>query len=181
MGSIKEPEKVLPIAGFLYRADYAVTAPLGLLTEKFGPVAMHTSPASFTHTAYYGKEMGDRLLRQWFAFDTLVDPAILSAMKHASNEIEEQFSNEQGRSFNIDPGIISLSNLVLASTKNYTHRIYLGQGIYAEVTLLYRHKQFQALGWTYPDYREAAALDFFNEARSYLKKKIDHELGRHHV
>lgn len=181
MGSIKEPAQVLPLAGFLYRADCAVTAPLRSLAEKIGPVAMHTSPAPFTHTAYYGKEMGDRLIRQWFAFDKLVDPATLSAMKHMSNEIEQQFSSEQGRSFNIDPGIISLSNLILASTKNYAHRIYLGQGIYAEVTLIYRDKLFQALGWTYPDYRETAALEFFNEVRSYLKKKLGAEHGRHHV
>lgn len=182
MGSINESVKVLPIAGFLYRADCAVTAPFDLLAEKIGPIAMHTPPTPFTHTAYYGKEMGDRLMRQWFAFDILVDPATLSAMKHISNEIEQQFSSEQGsRSFNIDPGLISLNNLILASTKNFAHRIYLGQGIYAEVTLIYRDKQFQALGWTYPDYRETAALKFFNEVRSYLKKKLDHELGRHHV
>jgi hypothetical protein len=181
MGNIKEPVKVLPIAGILYGADFAVEAPLNLLADRIGPIAMHTSPQTFTHTDYYGKEMGDRLMRQWYAFDILVDPATLPAMKHTSNEIEQQYSNEQGRSINIDPGIVSLSNLVLASTKNYSHRIYLGQGIYAEVTLLYRDKQFQALAWTYPDYRESPVLEFFGRVRAFLKEKLEHEYGRQHV
>jgi hypothetical protein len=182
MGNIKEPTSVIPIAGILYRPDFSVDAALNQLAEVIGPIVMHTSPQPFTHTVYYGKEMGEGLLRQWYAFDRLVDPARLASLKLKSNEIELQYSNEKGeRSINIDPGLITLNNLILASTKNYSHRIYLGQGIYAEVTLLYRDKLFHALEWTYPDYREAAALEFFNEVRSFLKKKLENEHGRHDV
>ncbi|UCC12539.1 MAG: DUF4416 family protein [candidate division WOR-3 bacterium] len=182
MGNIKEPTRVIPIVGTLYRPDCTVEAVLNKLTEAIGPLALHTTPQSFTHTAYYGKEMGEGLLRQWYAFDRLVDPAQLASLKIKSNEIELQYCTDKGgRSINIDPGLITLNNLILASTKNYSHRIYLGQGIYAEVTLLYRDKRFHALEWTYPDYREPASLEFFSEVRSFLKEKLVSEHGRHDV
>ena len=182
MGSIKEPVSVLPIAGILYRPDCPVEAPLNLLVEKIGPIATHTTAIPFTHTAYYSKEMGEQLIRQWYAFDSLIDPAQLASLKVKSNEVEDKYRNEKGgRSINIDPGLITLNNLILASTKNYSHRVYLGQGIYAEVTLLYQDKRFQTLEWTYPDYREPAALEFFNEVRSFLKEKLVSEQGRHDV
>lgn len=182
MGIISEPTRVLPITGILYGPGCVIEEPLSLLAEKIGPIALHTAAVPFTHTAYYTREMGDPILRQWYAFDTLIDPAALVAMKHMSNEIEREYSHEQGgRSVNIDPGIISLSNLILASTKNYAHRIYLGKGIYAELTLVYRDKHFQALEWTYPDYQEPAALAFFDEARSFLKTKLGHKHRRQHV
>ena len=173
MGNINEPTRVLPIAGILYRPDCTVVEPLALFAEKIGSIALHTPPTPFTHTRYYGKEMGEGLLRQWYAFNSLIDPALLPSLKHMSNEVEHKYCDEKGeRSINIDPGLITLNNLILASTKNYSHRIYVGQGIYAEVTLLYRDKRFQALEWTYPDYREPAALEFFNEVRSLLKEKL---------
>lgn len=182
MGNIKEPTKVIPVAGILYRPDCTVEAPFNQLTETIGPIAMHTTPQPFTHTAYYGEEMGEGLLRQWYAFVCLIDPAQLASLKLKSNEIELQYSTDKGgRSINIDPGIITLNNLILASTKNYSHRIYLGQGIYGEVTLLYRDKRFHALEWTYPDYREPTALKFFTEVRSFLKEKLVSEHGRHDV
>ncbi len=182
MGSIKEPARVIPIAGILYRPDCTVEAVLVQLTEAIGPIAMHTTPQPFTHTAYYGKEMGEGLLRQWHVFDRLIDPAQLASLKIKSNEIELQHRTEEGgRSINIDPGLITLNNLILASTKNYSHRIYLGQGIYAEVTLLYRNKRFHALEWTYPDYQEPTSLEFFNKVRSFLKQKLVSEQGRHDV
>ncbi len=182
MGNVKEPARVIAIAGILYRPDCIVEAALARVAEAIGPIAMHTTPQPFTHTSYYGTEMGEGLLRQWYAFDRLIDPAMLASLKLKSNEIELQYGTDKGgRSINIDPGLITLNNLILASTKNYSHRIYLGQGIYAEVTLLYRDKRFHALEWTYPDYREPAALNFFNDVRSLLKEKLVSEHGRHDV
>ena len=182
MGSISDPVSVLPITGILYRSDCTVEGPLDLLVEKIGPILSHTTAVPFTHTAYYGKEMGEQLMRQWYAFDVLMDPAMLISLKHMSNEIEQHYSDEQGnRCINIDPGIVTLNNLILASTKNYAHRIYLGQGIYAEVTLLYRNNSFHPLEWTYPDYREPDTLAFFTTARSCLKEKLGTQHGRHDV
>ena len=117
--------------------------------------------------------MGDNLNRQWVAFNDLILPDTLVELKHKTNETEKKYLNKNGgRMVNIDPGAISLSNLILASTKNYSHRIYLGKGIYAEVTLIYKQKHFMPLDWTYPDYREETALLFFTEAREVLKQKL---------
>jgi hypothetical protein len=103
----------------------------------------------------------------------LVAPDILVKLKHKTNEIEKQHLNEkEGREVNIDPGLLSLSSLILASTKNYSHRVYLDQGIYAEVTLLFKNQQFNPLEWTYPDYRDKTALDFFTQARDILRERL---------
>jgi hypothetical protein len=90
-----------------------------------------------------------------------------------TNAIEVKYRNEEGgRTVNIDPGLLSLSSLILASTKNYAHRIYLGQGIYAEITLIYKNHRFNALDWTYPDYQEDSALEFFQRARAILQEQL---------
>ena len=173
MASIKDPQRVIPIVGFIsipgFHFDF-----LPELSEKIGEVVLRSVVIPFKHTTYYNKEMGDELIRQWCAFSRLVAPDVLADLKRATNEIEGRYTNKNGsRQINIDPGLISLSSLVLASTKNYSHRIYLGQGIYAEVTLIYKDHKFNPLEWTYPDYREASALEFFCRARVVLKEKLN--------
>lgn len=173
MGQVKEPSEAIPFVGLIYPDDLPVEDLLGCLEENFGMIIKKTMPIPFTHTKYYSVEMGENLMRQWIAFEDTVLPDELVEMKHWTNELEEKSLNEHGgRVVNIDPGIISMNNLVLASTKNYTHRIYLGNGIYAELTLIYKDNRFQPLEWTYPDYREEAALRFFYEVRQWLKNKL---------
>ncbi len=112
-------------------------------------------------------------MRQWIVFDKLITPDILVKVKHTTNDIEKKYLNERGgRKINIDPGILSLSNLILASTKNFSHRIYLGKGIYAEVTLIYKNKTFTPLEWTYPDHQEKIAIELFEKAREILKNRL---------
>jgi len=143
------------------------------LSPVVGNVALQSDTLQFTHTTYYNQEMGDGLLRQWCVFDRLIDPDLLIDLKHHSNRLEKTMLNDHGgRNMNIDPGLLSMSNVVLASTKNYAHRMYCGKGIYAEVTLIYQQKTFKPLDWTYPDYREHTAIDFFCSARELLKEKI---------
>jgi hypothetical protein len=175
MAGIKEPHKVLPFIGLIFAPGFSSEI-VKELNEGLGDVILKSDEVPFTHTTYYSKEMGLDLLRQWWAFGNLVLPDILAKLKLKTNEIEQRFLNDKGgRRVNIDPGLLSLSNLVLASTKNYAHRIYLGQGIYAEVTLLYKEHHFVPLEWTYPDYREDVALDFFNRARDVLRKRLVEE------
>lgn len=170
MAEIHEPHKVLAFAGLIFFKEFNPDSALEHLNELLGRVIKKSEIIPFTHTTYYNKEMGENLLRQWVLFEKLIYPDLLIELKHKSNEIENRFLNENGgRKINIDPGLISLSNIILTSTKNYSHRIYLGKGIYAEVTLIYKDHQFRPLEWTYPDYREAKALQFFNEARGILK------------
>jgi hypothetical protein len=173
MGVIKEPQPVVPIIGLIYTRDFNIEELHKHLAGHIGVASLKSEPLPFTHTIYYNNEMGPDLTRQWMAFDALIKPDELPALKLWTNELEEKTLNDrEGRMVNIDPGIITLSSLILASTKNYSHRIYLSDGIYAEVTLIYKDNHFNYLEWTYPDYREKKALDFFGGVREMLKEKI---------
>jgi len=173
MAEIRRPQKTLPIAGLIYASSFKVDI-CAELEKIFGKVVIKSSLLPFMHTEYYNDEMGSDLSRQWIAFGDLILPDVLVDLKHKTNEMEKKYLNQKGgRLVNIDPGVLSLSNLILASTKNYSHRIYLGRGIYGEVTLIYRQKQYMPLDWTYPDYREDTALGFFARAREALKQKLE--------
>jgi len=114
--------------------------------------------------------MGKELIRQWVSFSQLIKEDEIKDIKLKTIQLEKLLANKDGRrNVNIDPGYVSLSKLVLASTKNYAHRIYLGDGIFAEITLIYRKGMFRPLEWTYPDYRQNTK--FFEEVRSELRSK----------
>lgn len=173
MAKIKDPQNVLPFAGLIFVQEFDTDAALKELQKDFGDSVVKSDIIPFTHTDYYTKEMGTHLQRQWFLFAHLLRPDMLVELKHKTNDIEKNFLNDKGgRQINIDPGLVSLSNIILASTKNYSHRIYLGNGIYGEVTLIYKNKTFNPLAWTYPDYREGIATEFFTKARDMLKQKL---------
>jgi hypothetical protein len=173
MAVIKAPPKVLPIIGIIFVENVSVDDALKTLKREIGDVILKSDTIPFSHTDYYTNEMGNGLSREWRVFDKLIEPNILVHLKHTTNDIERAYLNEKGgRTINIDPGLLSLSNLILASTKNYSHRIYLSNGIYAEVTLIFKNSRFNPLEWTYPDYRENTALDFFSEARKLLKDRL---------
>jgi len=124
----------------------------------------------FDYTDYYEKEMGTPLVRHMVSFDRLVPPESLPDVKLLTNNIEEQFSNEGRRKINIDPGYISPAHLILATGKGYTHRPYLRNGIYADLTLVFTEGTFRALAWTYPDYAEPDVIALLNKIRDkYLK------------
>jgi hypothetical protein len=106
----------------------------------------------FDYTDYYRAEMGENLIRRFLGMEKLIDPEMLPDIKRDSNVIEERCSTESRRRVNIDPGYISKTNLILGTGKNFTHRIYLRDGIYADLTLIYQGKRFCELPWTYPDY-----------------------------
>ena len=179
MAEIKTPQKVLPFAGLIFRENFPIGDVFKKLKDYVGDVLSKSSVIPFTHTTYYNKEMGDKLLRQWCIFENLIMPDVLIQLKLKANDIEQEYLNDRGgRQINIDPGLLSLDNLVLASTKNYSHRLYLGSGIYGEVTLIYRNNCFNLLEWTFPDYREKTALDFFSKAREILKKRLAGDLSR---
>jgi hypothetical protein len=122
--------------------------------------------------------MGVGIHRKFIFFERLVDPAILPSAKLLANRIEARFSVASGtavrRRINLDPGYVTEAKVVLASTKDFSHRVYLGQGIYAEVTLHYanRGKTFLALEHTYPDFRTKESLDLFNKAREMLRTML---------
>lgn len=141
--------------------------------HAWGPVALESPRFDFVETDYYAATMGDRLRKTFFVFEGLFDPARLPAIKRQTNGWEQAYHTEgcrePPRPLNLDPGYLTLGKLVLASTKNHSHRIYLSQGIYAEVTLFYRGRQWQPWPWTYADYRRADYHEFFSRCRRYLQ------------
>jgi hypothetical protein len=122
------------------------------LSEKYGKADFISASAPFAYTDYYTKEFGASLIRRLVAFDRLIRPDSLPDVKLWTNALERRLLSERRRRVNIDPGYIARAHLLLATGKGYSHRPYLRDGIYADLTLIYRNQAFQSLPWTYPDY-----------------------------
>lgn len=162
-------EPALLAVGVLLAPDMDENELEGVLSYRFGPVLDRLPFAPFRKTEYYGKEMGGNLKRGFYSFENLVDPAQLAAIKLETNGIEALYELEGKRRANIDPGLVTLTNFVLASGKAVAHRVYLADGIYAEVEYLYRFKTFGPVEWTYADYRDGRAIEWFNTQRESLR------------
>jgi len=139
------------------------------LKSIYGEVDLLTDLLPFDFTRYYDEEMGFPLVRRFIAFRELVAQEALADIKVQTNGIEQRYSRDGCRRVNIDPGILSTDNLVLATTKGCAHRPYLRDGIYADLTLIFRNRSFRALEWTYPDYRQGEVIELMNALRrSYV-------------
>jgi len=136
-----------------------------VLSNLFGKIDSSSDWYSFDHTEYYKSEMGERLKKCIISFADLIIPEKLVEIKIASNEIERQFMINDSRVVNLDPGYLTSSKIVLATTKDYSHRIYLGKGIFGDLHLQYRENKFQVNPWTYPDYQEPLVIEYFEELR----------------
>lgn len=175
MGKIKSPRPVKLIVGMLFlQEDIFIRAREDLVSE-YGEVDFESPLFPFHYTDYYSREMGDKLWRKFVSFKNLINPEDLPVIKIFTNKLEDKFlqPGSSKRRINIDPGYITLSKLVLATTKNFSHRIYIGRGIYAEVTLRYlKNKGFQPWDWTYPDYKSREYLNVFNLIRDRYYQQI---------
>lgn len=140
-----------------------------ILVSHFGEIDHESAMTNFTFTDYYAPEMGRQLCRCWLSFRARPPLVRLAELKLKTNGIEDEYRDSAGnRRINLDPGLVTRHNLVLATTKDYSHRIYLGRGIFAEVTLIYAHGEFQTLPWTYPDYQLPETRAFFARVRQAL-------------
>ncbi len=140
----------------------------GMLERSFSPVDVESAVLGFDFTDYYEKEMRPGLKRKFLGFAELIDPSQLLAVKRESATLEAHFRQLEAdipRPLNLDPGYVDLSKVVLSTFKDCAHRIYLGQGVYAEVTLHYHKGVFCDWPWTYADYRSRAYKRFFQEMR----------------
>ena len=176
MGKINPPQKVKFFVGLLLSELSLVEKCKEALELTFGPPDIQSHIIPFSHSDYYNAEMGNKISRLWISFSQLQDPGNLAEWKITSNNFEDIWTiNRSGkrlRQINIDPGYLSDSKIILASTKNFSHRIYLGSGIYAEVTLTYRKSiGWQSFEWTYPDYKEAIAVNFFTLLRNKYRQQ----------
>lgn len=178
MGSVKQVQPVALVCAVMYRETRDHDLALKRLSACFGATVLLQNPFPFTHTDYYSKEMGAPLFKRLVAFERLFLPEELAPDKLITNFIETDLSSGGRRCVNLDPGYLDAARVVLASTKDHAHRIYLGKGVYGEVTLLYRHGAFQALPWTYPDYREEGTLAFLKAVRVWYLEKVAEAAGR---
>ncbi|MBN1828959.1 MAG: DUF4416 family protein [Deltaproteobacteria bacterium] len=145
-----EPVKLM--ASVLAADRLLIESAIGELAGRYGRPDFLSSYLPFPYTDYYRDEMGEPLERRFISFEELIDPERLPAIKIDTNMIEDLFREQGARKVNIDPGYISAYNLILATGKAYAHRPYLRDGIYADLTLIYRDGGFRSLEWTYPDY-----------------------------
>jgi len=167
-----EPKPVKLIAGVMFTHATDLIGVNRALEENFGPIDSKSDPFDFSFTDYYEKEMGAGLTKRFYSFEKPVPPDTLAIIKKKTNDMEKRFAVEGRRTVNIDPGYIEESKLVLASTKNFSHRIYLGEGIWGEVTLRYESGEFVQHPWTYPDYVSPLAFEFFQAARAIYRRQL---------
>jgi len=144
--------------------------------ELFGPIGLESALYPFDHTAYYAATMGSGLQKQLWVFERLIPLDSLAVHKVATIQLEMELAASgafsETRPLNLDPGLLNLGKFMLATTKDKDHRIFLREGIFAEVTLRYCDKEFVPWSWTYADYREDHVRDFLNRAREYYKERL---------
>lgn len=160
--------------GFIFAKEEIYLKTKQVLEKKFGASDFESQTLPFNHTQYYEKEFGHHLLRKFLSFEKLIQPETLAQIKNITNNTEKKLAHQGRRQINIDPGILNLSKIILATTKDYKHRIYLAKGIYAEVTLYYQDKSFQSWEWTYPDYKTPEYIQIFNSIRNIYSRQIKH-------
>ena len=172
MATARSFSKCALVMGILSTAEDRREELLSILEKNFGPIERQSPTMEFSFTDYYDDEMGRRPQRYLLLFRDLVDPSDLADIKRRTNELEKLFSTPEGqRHVNLDPGLLSLSSLILATCKDRSHRIPLRDGIYAETTLIYKDHDFQSLPWTYADYKSDEIRGILRLFRDAYKKK----------
>lgn len=172
---MSEPREPLPVK--LVASLFSAERPLieeaaAAMAGLFGPLDRISEELAFDKTRYYEKEMGRPLWRRFVTFERLISFETIVEIKLATNDLERRFAGSGGRRINIDPGCISAERLILATGKNFTHRVYLRKGIYADLTLLYQAGSFRGLPWTYPDYGDRTVIELFNGIREGYMQQV---------
>ncbi|MGD8398029.1 MAG: DUF4416 family protein [Anaerolineae bacterium] len=172
MGTARDPQPVKLVMSLLAGEPGLLAAAREALARHYGPIDFASELLPFDHTDYYAAEFGPGLQRQFVTLECLVAPDDLPAIKLQTNEVERALAEGERRRVNIDPGYVSLGKLVLATTKNHAHRLYLGRGIYGEATLTYQRGRFRPWPWTYPDYAGDAYCALFDAIRTRYKAQL---------
>jgi hypothetical protein len=172
MSQPHEPDPVKLISSLFSPDKDLIDAVIGEIAKIFGSVDWISPELLFDRTKYYAREMGWPLHRRFISFSQLVPADHLVEIKLKTNEVEEHHLREGNRLVNIDPGYISPERLILATGKNYVHRVYLKKGIYADLTLLFQRGSFGPVKWTYPDYAAPEIIGFFNEIRERYMEQM---------
>ncbi len=176
MWELQEPKPVKLIVGILASDERCLAAARDAVFASFGPADLISEAWTFDQTSYYVEQIGPKVLRQFVSIKDLVHPGVLAEVKHRTNAIEQDLAKTLAtpypRPVNLDPGVIEPSKLILASTKNFAHRIYIGQQMYAEVTLVFDKGQWRTLPYTFPDYYRSEYHEFLSLVRSRLVEQL---------
>lgn len=165
-------KKVKLIIGFIFKENAVLKKAQSFISKKIGSFDSESDIFAFSQTDYYKQEFGENLKRKFVSVKRLFSPEGIYKAKLISNKIENSISMGGKRLINIDPGYITESKLVLFTTKDYSHRIYLGKGIYAEITLKFLRGTFSPLETTYPDYKSEGYIKFFNNIRAIYRNDV---------
>jgi hypothetical protein len=161
----KIPSKAKLVISFISKSEELINSCIEKAAEKFSPPDYVSGFIDFTHTHYYEDEFGGGLKRRFAAFSKLFDRKDIVKAKKFTNVLENETAHNGKRKINIDPGFLSIENFILATGKNFTHRVYLKDGIFADLTLIFTKNDFKELAWTYPDYKERAVKDMLIKIR----------------
>jgi len=183
MGIPQPHSPTLLITAAFSRHDAALDWAREKVTDAWGAIALESEVFQFDRTDYYESTMGVGLKKVFWAFETLFDPGKLVEVKYQSDAWEKEYAaasdHPEERPLNLDPGYLTLSKLVLASTKDYAHRIYLDRGMYAEITLYFQGHAWHDHRYTFPDYRREDYQAFFTRCRDYLHQRLRDARGEH--
>jgi len=176
MWKLKDPNPAKLIVGILAADEQCLHAAIEALTHKFGTLGLVSDVWPFDKTDYYKDQTGEHILRQFVSIEKLIDPGKLAKFKHTTNKLEKKLAAKLAlplpRPANLDPGLIEPSKLILVTTKNYSHRIYIGKKMFAEVTLIFDKGRWRPFEYTYPDYRQQCYFDFFSKVRTRLLEQL---------
>lgn len=170
MSRRKEPSPARLLVSAIYREEDCFRQLLPALEARLGPVGRTSGPFPFDRTDYYEREMGAPLSRRFVVMERLVPRDALAAAKIDAEELEGELSVNGRRTVNLDPGLLTEENYLLATGKNYSHRVYLRDGVFADLALVYRKGAFHPLPWTYPDLASDGIRAFLAEAREELRE-----------
>ena len=171
MGTLQEATPAKLFMAVMHRPSFDPAPLLAQLAGRYGAIDCRCAPYLFG-SRYYEEEMGPGLVKLFVCFGALLGQERLAGVKRETNVLEEVEADSRGRVCNLDPGIITHYSVIMATTKGYAHRIYLGEGIYAEPAILFRRGALEALPWSYPDYQTPEAHGFFKEARRRLLEQV---------
>ncbi len=169
MGTAKNPEPVKLFLAIMYTDTSIMEEALDSCKARFGDIDIQCGPLEVNRfTNYYDAEMGKDIKKLYIFFNELINRGELAAIKTFTNTIEQRFIKNKSRLVNLDPGYLSIDKLVLATTKDFYQRMYLSEGIFAEITLHYQKGRYRYFSWTYPDYKDRDVQTFFEQARAQL-------------
>lgn len=173
MSEIHKHPLVKLIVGLISADEELFISAEKALVKKFGKIDFQSKTIPFNFTDYYESEFGKNLLRKFISFGRLIPAGSLPRIKIFTNGLEKKFSKNKKRRINIDPGYLTYAKLVLATTKDFNHRIFLSSGILAEVTLVYKKDAFCPFEWTYPDYRTKEYREIFKKIRIIYRRQLE--------